>query len=230
MRVREMLLWRTHSGVTNAAVLGILPRMRYILLTDGLVEQLPSEQVEAVMAHEVAHVRRHHMPWLIICGLAPLGVCMMMIESVVWSADRLFEPTDRWMELMEYGGIIVSLVLWALVFGYVSRRFERQADTFAVQHLSTSYVDADSRPNTIHRGAVDAMAGALQQVARLNHVPTTRPSWRHGSIQWRVNYLKTLVGNSITPTRIDREVRRLCAAGVFVVGVLIAAAVLLDIF
>ena len=34
----------------------------------------PPDQIEAVMAHEVGHVRRHHLPWLAAAMLASLGL------------------------------------------------------------------------------------------------------------------------------------------------------------
>ena len=223
-----MLLWQTHGGIANAAVLGIFPRLRYILLSDGLIEQLSSAQVEAVMAHEVAHVRRHHMPWLIVCGLAALSICVLAVNGLIWSIDQRFPFTEDAWDTAQTLGIVVALAPWALIFGYASRRFERHADTFAVQHLSLQNIDPHTPPNTISQQAVDAMAQSLQQVAQLNHVTPTRPSWRHGSIQWRVDYLHTLVGEPISPTRIDRDVRRICAAAVFVIGILTALAILTD--
>ena len=89
-------------------------------------------------------------------------------------------------------------------FGWVSRRFERQADAFAVRHMAEGeHVDAD---------AVGVMTRALERVATLNHVPVARRSWRHGSIAWRQDYLHSLVGTSVDVSPIDRTVTRIKAA------------------
>jgi STE24 endopeptidase len=56
VRVRELLVWGTHGTMINGAVMGFLGPLRYILLTDALLESLPQRQVEAVMAHELGHV------------------------------------------------------------------------------------------------------------------------------------------------------------------------------
>src|SRR5262249_41974362 len=50
VHVREILVWRTFGTMVNGAVMGLLAPMRYILLTDALLDQLPERQVEAVMA------------------------------------------------------------------------------------------------------------------------------------------------------------------------------------
>ena len=223
-----MLLWGTHGGVVNAAVLGIVPRMRYILLTDGLIEQLPAEQVEAVMAHEVAHVRRHHMPWMVVIGLATLGICAAAVDGMAWLIEWAFMPSEYWWSHTAQFGVVVALGPWALVFGYISRRLERQADTFAVQHMSVTHPDPQAPPNTITEHAVNAMSSALQNVAVLNQVAPARPSWRHGSILWRIGYLQSLVGAPLNACSIDREIRRICAATVMLLGLGIALAILFN--
>ena len=108
---------------------------------------------------------------------------------------------------------------WFLGFGWVSRRFERQADTFAVEHLS--HQDADEQSQTddtadragsdrqvaVSAQAVESMAQALQHVAELNHMPVRKKSWRHGSILWRQQYLRSLVGRPVDRLSINRQVR-----------------------
>ena len=66
MRYRDILVWRTHSNMGNAAVMGILPHMRYVLLSDLLLETMTDEQIEAVFAHEMGHVVHRHMAWFVL--------------------------------------------------------------------------------------------------------------------------------------------------------------------
>ncbi len=228
--VRELLLWRTFGGMINAAVMGLVPRLRYILLTDALLEMVRREQVEAVMAHELAHVRRHHMFWLLAAALGSLGlleVGYLLLFAAI--AGMLPEPTPAepmlvaaswlgdpgavlaWLARPQVvlGLAVTAAVLsWIAVFGWVSRRIERQADTFAVQHL------AGERPEPARDAAghllvdaesVQTMVAALQAVADLNHIPPGRRSWRHGSIAWRQRYLRTLVGQRVDRLSIDRQ-------------------------
>ena len=43
--VRELLVWKTHGVMVNAAVMGFIGRLRYVLLTDALLESLSRQQV-----------------------------------------------------------------------------------------------------------------------------------------------------------------------------------------
>ena len=60
-RCSDILLWNTHGTVANAMVAGVLPCLRYVVLTDRLLDDLTPDEVEAVFGHEVGHVKHHHM-------------------------------------------------------------------------------------------------------------------------------------------------------------------------
>ncbi len=236
--VRELLLWRTDGGMVNAAVMGLVRPLRYILLSDALLDLMPRRQVEAVMAHELAHVRRRHIFWLIAVAAAlnvVLVIFWLCLIAVISSAVSLIGPAGRgdvWARFAtepqwrDNAAMLATLVCWVVGFGWVSRRFERQADTFAVQHL------AAGGPAGEHAGSVllidhesaQTMVDALKQVARLNHLSPQRRSWRHGSIAWRQQYLRGLVGLPIDRLPIDRDVRcikRLTAVMLMLAGVLL---------
>jgi len=223
VRVGELLLWRTYGGMINGAVIGALAPLRFILLTDGLVERMRSRNVEAVMAHELGHIKHHHMPWMIAAVLAILSVATIGVETVFAGVEWIgaFDHTELGLIAqrgIEAGGLVVVFGLWAIAFGWVSRRFERQADTFAVRHLSRHYpkppgVGADDGEmpgrdvDHITAEAVEIFCEALTRVAALSHQPLDRPSWRHGSIAWRIAYLRSLVGQPIHRCAIDRLIR-----------------------
>ena len=50
IRFRNILIWKTHNQVTNAAILGPVRFARYFLMTDALLEQLTDQQIEAVFS------------------------------------------------------------------------------------------------------------------------------------------------------------------------------------
>lgn len=229
--VRELLLWRTFGGMINAAVMGVFAPVRYILLTDALLEMVRREQVEAVMAHELAHVRRHHMFWLVAAALGMLGLLQLGFglafftlagalpgsdagEPELVTAGWAIGWTEPAAELLRseqglLGATLVATgVCWFVGFGWLSRRVERQADAFAVQHLARNQPeperDAAGRI-IVDRVSAETMIGALQQVALLNHVPIHKKSWRHGSIGWRQGYLRSIVGQPIDAVGIDRQ-------------------------
>lgn len=212
VRVRELLLWKTSGSMINAAVMGLIGPLRYVLVTDALIETMTRDQLKAVMAHEVGHVRRHHMPWLVICFAAALLAVAWLIELPLIGLDaagkiQLQEMGD-WLTISLMAG---QLVLGLVAFGWISRRFERQADTFAVQHLS-GLGDPEGEAEghgCITPDAVHAMCSALEMIAQLNAVDPKRPSWRHGSIAWRQRYLLSIVGQPLNRLPIDRNIKHI---------------------
>ncbi|MBL8745877.1 MAG: M48 family metalloprotease [Phycisphaerae bacterium] len=210
VRCRDLLVWRTHTNMVNGAVVGMLPAARYILLTDTLLDQLPARQVEAVMAHEVAHARRHHLPWLI----AMMFVTVTLVWVVAATAAESVLP-DAWRTIEQPSpiatnfGLIAALIIAIIVFGWVSRRFEEQADAFAAQHLSgASFGPAPPHApdSVIQPEAASTMAAALDAVCNLNHLPPERFTFRHGSIAQRQRRLLKLIGRPINRLPIDRLV------------------------
>ena len=269
--VREVLIWRTFGSMINAAVMGLFAPLRFILLTDALLETMDTGEVEAVMAHEVAHVRRHHMVWMLVSagglmmmlslggelslalaypnhgGMAQANISMgakgaagvtgyagsathfsagSMPLATGWSPPAVY-PTGG----IRLGGQVISRDIvegavamlvgggWILGFGWMSRRFERQADAFAVVHLASRQAEAEGLdgPVVIGASSIEAMAGALGKVGSLNHVALTRRSWRHGSIAWRQAYLRQLLGHRADRLTIDRVMVGIHIAGLLMI-------------
>lgn len=258
VRVRELLVWRTHGTMINGAVMGLLPRLRYILLTDALLDSLGEREVEAVLAHELGHVRRRHIPWLVASLIVAVGLGLSAAEIgggiALWAAAHALQPdvAEQMRHAAAAGGVgaeggggvrrgfaglaMTLLQFWPLMMlpvafmamGGVSRRFERQADAFAVAHLSGLTADpASTRGRAVTPDAVAVMAGALGAVAALNAIPLERRFWRHGSLRGRIDAIRSLVGVPLDRIPIDRMVRRdkiAAAAGLAVLTLLNLAA------
>jgi Zn-dependent protease with chaperone function len=217
VRVRELLLWRTHGMMINGAVMGLVGPARYVMLTDALLERLPAEQVQAVMAHELGHIRRRHMPWLFAAAVLSIGLGVAGADVVL----RLLGEALADREAAQVASVGVGMILGLVAFGFVSRRFEWQADAFAVQHLSGAR-PGDGEGVIVTPEAVRAMSGALESVAELNHIPRRRFAWRHGSIASRQERLAGLVGQPARRLRPDREAAiAKVAVGAAMVAVLI---------
>ena len=125
------------SRTANAAVTG-LGRTRRILLFDTLLAEFTAEEVEAVLAHELAHqlhgdVRR---------GLLVQGALTLI---TFWIADLALRWGVGWLGLdgpadiagLPLFGLILMLVSLAVlpVANGWSRRVEWQADRFALQTI-----------------------------------------------------------------------------------------------
>ncbi|MBY0309147.1 MAG: M48 family metalloprotease [Phycisphaerales bacterium] len=227
VKVRRLLVWRTGGTMINGAVLGVVGGARYILLTDALLDFLPNHYVQAVMAHEIGHVRCRHVPWLTATLFAASGVSLVAADLVLrWllgvTINQVASP-------IQVSACAAALAVAVGAFGYVSRRFEWQADAFAVKHISAHTPPTDDpaaawAPSaTVTRPAIAAMTGALETVAVANHLPRDRFTFRHGSIRTRIDRLLALDGVPLARLPIDRSAARLKLA-VAVGSVLVLAA------
>lgn len=203
MRAREILLWQTNGLMGNAAVMGLFPRVRYILMTDLLLETMTDEQIEAVFAHEIGHVRYRHMLWYVV-----LIACFALLSMGpgTWLDDYLtarFGDT-QWLELTQVFG---GLMLFWLGFGFVSRRFERQADVFAARTMQSAE-DIGAR-NTVGPFGAALFASALRRVAVVNNIPIKRREWIHGSITSRMEFIQWLAASPQRTARFDRVMGKL---------------------
>lgn len=240
--VRDLLVWRTYGTMINGAVIGLAAPLRYILLTDALLAHLSSRQVEAVMAHEVGHARHRHLPWLVLAMMLGIMGATVIVSLGAWAVLEVFVMAGRPQvkqvldgSIALQGGLTLAALGLGLVwFGFVSRRFEWQADAFAVKQLSRTPPASDeagptlwdaaregaasatrplptteqpAMPARVSPEAVAAMVGALGSVAELNHLPPDKPSWRHGSIAHRQHRLRLIIGEPIENLSIDRKVR-----------------------
>jgi len=195
-RIRRILVWRTRGLSVNAAVLGALPRWRYLIFTDALLESMPAPHVQAVAAHEIGHLRHHHVAWL-IAGMA--GVLLLTSEL----AARAALAAGLGDGMVELAGLAAAIFLGVPILGVVSRRFEWQADAHAARLLSPP-----GSPN-IDPAAALTVAAALASVASLNGVDPDSLSWRHGSISLRRRRVRALANLPAARLPIDRTARQL---------------------
>lgn len=217
LRFNEILVWRTDGMMVNAAVMGVVPSLRYVMITDGMLEQLDDVKIEAVFGHEAGHVKRHHIFFFLLLSL--ITGCMLAIVSV-----RL-RGVDTLTFQLATGAIgVVLLAKWGLLFGWISRRFERQADLFGVRTLALAGVPCGREcplhdsvlapsPETsrapLCRTAAHIFGDTLNDVALLNGIPPEAPSWRHSSIASRSRFVQQLAGDPDEARRFERLVQRI---------------------
>src|SRR5262249_24394539 len=89
-RFNDLLVWDTGHLMVNACVTGVLPRFRYVLLSDALIDSLTQAEVAAVFGHEVGHVAHGHLPFFGFFFLGSLGLLAL--------AARVFSGSGTWIE------------------------------------------------------------------------------------------------------------------------------------
>ncbi len=216
---RDILLWNTHHNVGNAAVMGILPQVRFILMTDLLVETMTDEQIEAVFAHEAGHIVHRHIAWYVVFFVIMLAVGTLLPDAWI---DRTLAPLHLSRTLLEGVVALAGFGIFWGAFGVLSRRFERQADVYAARTLEANRPDAPLlRPADAPLTPADSYVGpygttvfnsALQRVAAVNNIPIAARNWTHGSIDSRMRYLRQIAPDPTLTLRFDRFMRRLYLA------------------
>lgn len=228
LRCRDILIWKSDGLMINAAVMGIFAPVRYVLLSDALLSTMDVRQVEAVFGHEAGHVRHRHIQHFLVFAL--LGWIVAAASMEVLARTLGGAPGQPGLSLTAIQGIgaAVTLVFWGIGFGWVSRRFERQADVFGAQCVVADGVDDCGQPCSVHRSedttvaqagiaqagrvcatGAEVFASALKRVAVLNGIPVEERSWRHSSIGSRIRFLRSLAGDPARAERFDRLIRRI---------------------
>lgn len=224
VRCRDVLIWRTGYGIGNAMVIGLVPRIRYILLTDLLLESLSDRQIEAVFAHEVGHIRHRHIAWYLVM----IGAFLLVLAGPATWIMHWIQTQTHWSE--EATSLIVGIPLFTaflVIFGYISRLFERQADAFAARILQASEFEPALEPSgvSVEPSGAEAFASALQRVAQINQMPMRDPprgkTWvarlrqkivhqfvhfRHPSIEKRVDSIHHLARHPDHSSKFDRMI------------------------
>ncbi|PTX91121.1 M48 family metallopeptidase [Opitutus sp. ER46] len=152
----EVIDGSKRSGHSNAYFTGF-GRFRRIVLFDTLVAQLTPEELEAVLAHEIGHYRRGHVPKMIAMSAVSLFVgfgVLAWLAGQPWFNQAFGFPA---------GEIAPSFLLFALLSGLVTfwftpvanllmRKYEYQADAFAREAM----------------GGANPMVSALRKLAQKN--------------------------------------------------------------
>jgi Zn-dependent protease with chaperone function/Flp pilus assembly protein TadD len=197
----DFYLWPLFEGqMLTAGVMGIVPGLRYILITPALIETMSRAELEAVMAHEIGHVKKYHMLLYVflIAGFSLLvGVLAEPFIYMFLSLDflnRLMATSGISVEMMLVlvGAVpllVFMLVYFRFIFGYFIRNFERQADLFSLQTI----------------GDGNALVSAFEKIAVLGGNIRNQHNWHHFGIGERIDCLKHAERE---PDRIGRHNRK----------------------
>lgn len=131
----EVMDGSKRSGHSNAFFTGF-GRFRRIVLFDTLMAQLTQEELEAVLAHEIGHYRRGHIPKrLATLALLQLGAfaAIAWLAQAPWFNPAFGLPAGATAPTFLLVGLLGGLVtFWFTPLGNrVSRRHEYEADAFA---------------------------------------------------------------------------------------------------
>ena len=151
-RVPTPQLWRAGEAggrLANAFALVTLGQ-RGVLFFDSLLDQLPADEITAILAHEVAHLEQfHRRRLLVIYASTTVLILMLMIGTMV--ADVFVPEFESWVWVVSVVGVFGAMMLRARRM----QAHERDADVRAIELC----------------GDPEALIRGLIRIYEINHIP-----------------------------------------------------------
>jgi Zn-dependent protease with chaperone function len=207
LKYANILYWPIFGGrMITAGVMGLVNRFRYILVTNALLRLLAPEEIDAVIAHEIGHVKRRHLVFYLFFFVGFMTSSFALFDHF---AVFLFltEPVKKLVLLsgLSYSELITTLnysnsiafiavfiLYFRYIFGYFMRNFERQADIYSFTLFKTT------KP----------LISTFYKIAASSGQAIDKPNWHHYSIRERITYLQRCESDPIWISRHERKVRR----------------------
>ncbi len=198
---RRILSWPMFEGhMLTAGLMGIVPRYRYILISDSLLHYLTIDELKAVLAHEMGHAKYYHFFFFILffVGFAFLSSGLYDLFIYFFYAHPFFgdviggradSPSLKLFYLfLSLSMLGMLLIYFRYIMGFFMRNFERQADLYSAVTMGT------------HKDLV----GSLEKIAYLSGKSIDLPSWHHFSIRERVDCIRKAFKDSSLVRRHNR--------------------------
>lgn len=215
LRFADILLWPLFEGrMLTAGVMGLTGRFRYLLVTPALLEATTPEEIEAVMAHELGHVKRYHLQLYLFLFLgfgllaqvssAPL-LLLLLSSDLLYQVITLTGKAPDTILALASAFILFALMLtyFRFIFGFFMRNFERQADLHALSAM----------------GHASPLIRVFEKIALLSGNIRDLPSWHHFGLGQRIDFLRRCETN---PGRIPRHHRKVHLALILYTVVMLA--------
>ena len=186
IKYKDIVIWQTES-VANAAVAGIAPWSRQIFLTKALLQHFSDDEIEAIVAHEFGHVRYKH----ILTYLMFLIAYFLSYAIYYIYIGQPLESIPSTYSLLPAIGLVSFISLYfIIIFRALSRRFEHQADLYAVA--------VTDKP--------EALELALVRLAYLNYTPRSIQRLfelfqTHPSVDRRIKFIERFKGGDPSALR-----------------------------
>jgi Zn-dependent protease with chaperone function len=210
----SILRWPLYEGrMLTAAVMGLAPGLRYLLLTPALLDLLDQEELESVLAHEIGHIRHRHLLLylFLLLGFSVLAETLAQQFLVLFFSSSWFwrfalwskVAAERLAESLTGAALLLLLALFfRFLFGWFIRNFERQADlhAFRAQQSSQPLIRAFEK--------IAAMSGNIRE----------QKNWHHFGIGERIDFLARCEHRPVLARQHDRKVRLALAAYFLLIG------------
>lgn len=132
------------SSKANAYFSGFGPKKR-IVLFDTLIKDLSTEELVAVLAHEIGHYKKKHTLQMLVMSIIQTGIILYVfslalsipeVSYALWSENQSF-----YLGAVAFGFLFtpISIVFWMLSSVF-SRKNEYEADAYAKEKYSWEHL------------------------------------------------------------------------------------------
>jgi len=213
----NILYWPIFGGrMITAGIMGLIKKFRYILITKALVRHLEPEEMDAVIAHEIGHIKKKHLHFYLVFFIGYIFLAYTSFDLLVY----FIIYTDPVYRLISSSGInhdtiisavfsliiiIIFFIYFRYIFGYFMRNFERQADTYVYALFPSA------KP----------LISTFKKIAATTGQSPDKPNWHHFSIKERIEYLNLCEQDKIYIIRQDRKIKKSIAvylAAIVIIG------------
>ena len=203
LEFNNIMYWPIFGGkMITAGVMGLIKRFRYILVTHGLLQLLEPEEIDAVIAHEIGHVKQKHLLFYLFFFMGYMlisyGTFDLLVFAIIYAEPVYrfihnfgFDQASTTATLFSIIIILNFVIYFRVIFGYFMRNFERQADTYVYAVI----------------GNAQALISTLEKIALTSGQPPDKPNWHHFSISERIAYLKKCETDRTWIRRHNRKIK-----------------------
>lgn len=199
---KDYLIIPSFGGkVFTAGVLGFLPPFRYLFFSSSLLNILTIEEILAVVAHEIGHIKKNHGLLLLILLISFPILLLNSVYIFTLIFSQFFSTIEDIIEFLKSESVIyfeiglslflifLSILFFRYIFAYFLRNLEREADLYSLNLLG------EARPLT---GALYKIGEATGQLFH--------KSWHHYGLWERIEFLRFA---ELNPSIIKQHSRRI---------------------
>lgn len=216
---RNILHWPIFEGrIITAGVMGLVKRFRYILVTRALLNLLDPHEVDAVIAHEIGHVKKRHLLFYLFFFVGYMIISFSFLDLIVY-AMIYFDPLIKAFNRLGFNPVTVTSLIFSLViittfliyfrfiFGFFMRNFERQADAYVYTIFDTA----------------TSLISTLKKISITGKQSPDKPNWHHFSITKRIDFLEKCEIDRTHIGRHNSKIRK--SIGVYLAGLIMIGSV-----
>jgi Zn-dependent protease with chaperone function len=215
----DIFYWPLFEGqALTAGIMGIVPKLRYLMITPALLEALTEDEIDSVLAHEIGHVKHLHLVLYIVLFLGFSLVAGALAEPLphfLLASDLFYRllplvpvaPANLMGVLATVPLLLLIILYFRFIFGYFIRNFERQADLYVFKALGTSW----------------PLIRAFEKISLLSGGNRGEKNWHHFGIGERIDFLTQCEHDRGQIKQHDRKVHRSLVLYCLGIGLLILA-------